>query len=311
MKNIFIEDILPLLEDDFKIFGNKNFYFNNIKPSELINEHSLDWVNPLKKKKLDYIQKSKANIILCDDSIEIDENLVRNKCIIQVKNPKYTILKILNKFFVEEIKYQIHPSAVIHPDARIAQNCSIGAFTYIGNCEVKEGTIIDGNCFIYDNVLIGKNVIIKAGVIIGGAGFGYVRNNKGHFEKFPQIGGVIIEDDVEIGSNTCIDRGALGNTIIGEGTKIDNLVQIAHNVKVGKHTAITANSTIAGSTVIGDFTWVAPCATILDQISIGKYVTVGIGSVVTKNIPDNETWIGSPAMKFHEYLVLKRKLNKL
>ena len=271
----------------------------------------MDWVNPLKKKKLEYILKSKAKIIICDDSIEIDENVVQNKCIIQVKNPKYNVLKILSKFFVEEIKYQINPSAIIHPEAKIAQNCSIGAFTYIGNCEVKEGTIIEGNCYIYDNVIIGKNVIIKAGVIIGGGGFGYVRNNEGYFEKFPQIGGVIIEDNVEIGSNSCIDRGALGNTIIGEGTKIDNLVQIAHNVKVGKHTAITANTTIAGSTVIGDHNWVAPSATLLDQISIGKNVTVGIGSVVTKNIPDNETWIGSPAMTFHDYLVLKRKLNKL
>lgn len=311
MKNIFVEEILPLLEEGYKIFGSKNFYFNNIKPAESVNEQSLDWVNPLKKKKLEYILKSKAKIIICDDSIDIDENVVGDRCIILVKNPKYNVLKILSKFFVEEIKYQIHPSAIIHPDARIAKNCSIGAFTYIGNCEVKEGTIIDGNCYIYDNVVIGKNVKIKAGVIIGGGGFGYVRNTEGHFEKFPQIGGVIIEDDVEIGSNSCIDRGALGNTIIGEGTKIDNLVQIAHNVVVGKHTAITANSTIAGSTVIGDCTWVAPSATFLDQISIGENVTVGIGSVVTKNIPDNETWIGSPAMKFHDYLVLKRKLNKL
>jgi len=308
VRNISVEEILPLLDKDYKIIGSKEFYFNNINPAEMVNEQSLDWVNPLKKHKLEYILNSKAKIIICEDSVVIDE--ASDKCIIQVKNPKFAILRILKKYFQEETKFQIHPSSIIHPEARIAKDCSIGPFTYIGKCEIDKGTVIHGNCFIYDKVIIGKNVLIKAGAVIGGGGFAYLRNEQGVFEKFQQIGGVIVEDNVEIGSNTTIDRGALGNTIIGEGSKIDNLVHISHNVKVGKHSAIIANSVIGGSTVIGDFSWVAPSVSVLDQLSIGRKVTIGVGSAVTSDIPDNETWTGMPAMSFHDFLVFKRKLSK-
>ena len=311
MRNISVEEIVPLLDADDNVLGDKNYFFNNVQPSETINEQSLDWINPLKKNKSEYLIKSKAKIVICDSSLEINEDLTKNKCIIVVENPKLTFLRIVNKFFSEEIKYQVHPSAIVHPEARLAQNCYIGPFTYVGNSEIGEGSIIHGNCHIYDNVTIGKNVIIKAGTTIGSDGFGYQRNKQGVFEKFPHIGGVIIKDNVEIGSNTSIDRGALGYTIIEEGVKIDNLVHISHNVKVGKHSAIIANTVIGGSTIVGEYAWVSPSVSILDQLKIGKKVTIGVGAVVTKNIPDNETWTGSPAVPFHDYLVLTRKLNKL
>jgi len=147
--------------------------------------------------------------------------------------------------------------------------------------------------------------------VIGADGFGYQRNDKGEFEKFPHIGGVVIKDNVEIGSNTSIDRGALGNTIIEEGAKIDNLVHIAHNVKVGKHSAVIANSMIGGSTIIGDYSWVAPSVCMRDQISTGNNVTIGLGAVVLKSIPEGETWTGSPAKPLAEFLELQKKLKKL
>ena len=311
MRNISVEEILPLLEKDHKIFGSKDFFFNNISASDSVNESSLDWVNPLKKNKLEYIRNSIAKIIICEDSISIDEKSFLNKCVIQVKNPKFAVLRILKKFFQEESHFETHPSSIIHPDAKIAKDCYIGPFSIIDKCEIREGAAIHGNCYIYDDVTIGKNVIIKPGAVIGGSGYAYLRNEDGTLEKFPQIGGVIIEDDVEIGSNTAIDRGTLGNTIIGEGSKIDNLVHISHNVNIGKHTMIIANTTIGGSTVIGDYSWISPSVSILDQLKIGQKVKVGVGSVVTSNIPDNETWTGIPAMPFRDFLVLKRKLNKL
>jgi len=116
-------------------------------------------------------------------------------------------------------------------------------------------------------------------------------------ERFPHIGGVQIEDDVEIGANTCIDRGTLGNTRIRKGAKIDNLVHIAHNVDVGENTAIIANAMIAGSTKIGANTWIAPSACLRDAINIGKDATVGLAALVTKDIPDGELWAGFPARK--------------
>jgi len=310
MRNISVEEILPLLDSEDKVLGNKSFYFNNIKPTDSVNEESLDWINPLIKNKIEYILKSKAKIIICDPSVVISEDMARNKCIIVVKNTKLTFLRIANNFFVKKPEYEIHPSAIIHPEAKIPKNCHIGPLTYIGKSEIGEGAIIQGRCYIYDNVIIGKNVKIKVGAVIGGDGFGYQKNSEGSFEKFPQIGGVIIKDNVEIGSNTCIDRGALGNTIIEEGTKIDNLVQISHNVKIGKHCAITANVVIAGSSTIGDYTWIAPSSTIRDQINVGKSVMIGMGSTVTKNVPDTETWLGFPAMPLFNNVRILRKLNK-
>ncbi|MFA6455573.1 MAG: UDP-3-O-(3-hydroxymyristoyl)glucosamine N-acyltransferase, partial [Bacteroidota bacterium] len=168
-----------------------------------------------------------------------------------------------------------------------------------------------GQCYIYDNVRIGKNVIIQAGAVIGGDGYGYSRNDKGEFEKFPHVGAVLIEDDVEIGANTCVDRGTLGNTIIREGAKIDNLVHIAHNVTVGKHAAVIAQSMIGGSTVIGDYGWIAPSASLMNGIKIGSKVTVGLGAVVTKNIPDGETWAGVPAQPLRDFVSIQKKLKEL
>jgi len=311
VRNISVEEIIPLLDLDDKVLGNTSHFFNNVQPAESINEESLDWINPKKKNKSEYINNSKAKIIICDSSLEINEELTKNRCIIIVENPKLTFLRIVNKFFEEKIKFQIHPSAIIHPEAKIAENCHIGPYTYIGKCEISEGTIIQANCYINDSVTIGKNVIIQAGAVIGNDGFGYQRNKEGALEKFPHIGGVIIKDNVEIGSNTSIDRGALGYTVIEEGVKIDNLVHISHNVKVGKHSVIIANTVIGGSTIIGEYTWLSPSVSILDQLIVGKNVIIGVGAVVTKNIPDNETWTGSPAMPFKDFLALKRKLSKL
>lgn len=146
-------------------------------------------------------------------------------------------------------------------------------------------------------IKMGIGIKIGKGTIIGADGFGYERNEKNELEFFPHIGGVIIEDDVEIGCNVCIDRGVLGDTIIHKGVKIDNLVHIAHNVEIGKHTAIIANAMIGGSVKIGSYSWIAPSASILNGVTIGNNVIIGMGAVVLKDISDGETWAGVPAKK--------------
>jgi UDP-3-O-[3-hydroxymyristoyl] glucosamine N-acyltransferase len=311
MRDIKVKELFFLLDNTDTIVGDPDLVFNNVPPAEFVNTKSLDWINPNKKNKLQYLINSQAGIIICDSSIKIPEFLLDKKCFIIVKNPKLTFLRVVNHFFIERLHYAIHEKATIHPAATISSNCSIGPNTYIGKCSIGNQTVIHGNCYIYDNVVIGNNVIIHAGTVIGADGFGYQRNENGVFEKFPHIGGVLIEDDVEIGANTCIDRGALGNTIIKTGAKIDNLVHIAHNVVIGKHSAVIANTMIGGSTVIGDFSWVAPSVSLRDQIKIGNNVTVGMGAVVTKNIPDSETWTGSPAKPLKEFIEQINKLKNL
>jgi len=142
--------------------------------------------------------------------------------------------------------------------------------------------------------------MIHAGAVIGSDGFGYTRNEEGLVEKFPHMGGVVIEDDVEIGANTCIDRGALGNTFIGRSVKIDNLVHIAHNVVIEENSFIIANAMIAGSVQIGKNAWIAPSASVLQQLKIGDNALVGVGSVIRENVPANETWAGVPARKIEK-----------
>ncbi len=196
-----------------------------------------------------------------------------------------------------KLEYGIHPTAIIHPEAIISEKIFVGPNTVIGKCVIGDETIIYGNCYIFDNTTIGKNVTIMPNTTIGGTGYGYEKNEENEFELFPHIGGVQIENNVDIGANTCIDRGTLGNTIIGSGSKIDNLVHIAHNVAIGKNCAIIAHSMIGGSTIINDNSWVAPSSCLRDGISIGKNSIVGLGAVVVKTIPENETWIGNPAKK--------------
>lgn len=311
MIQIKYNDIKPFLDENARVFGNTNFIVTNVATADNINEGTLDWVNPLKKDKSAYLSQSNAKVILCEHGVAIDAIDLTDKCIIHVSNPKLTFIRIANHFFNKIELKGIHPTAVIHPEASISELSYIGPNTYIGKCKIGKGTIIHGNCYLYDNTTIGDYVTIHAGTVIGADGFGYQRNESGEFEKFPHIGGVIIGNNVDIGSNTSIDRGALGNTIIEDGAKIDNLVHIAHNVRVGKHSAVIANTMVGGSTVIGAYSWVAPSVALRDQIQIGDHSTVGMGAVVTKSIPDGETWTGSPAKPLDDFLEQQRKLKKL
>jgi len=269
-------------------------------------ENSFIFIDAGNLNPLQIIEETKAPVILCA-KIEIEPS---NKFLICTDSPKYCFALIVNTLTKKRVQYGIHPTATIHPEATIDPECYIGPNTYLGRAAVGKGTIIYGNCYIYDNVKIGENVIIDAGCCIGAAGFGFVRDSEGVPIRFPQLGGVEIEDDVEIGANTCIDRGALTNTIIKRGVKIDNLVQIAHNVIIGEYTYIIAQTVIAGSVTIGKKCWIAP-SKITNKINIGDNVTVGFGAVVLGNIPSNETYMGNPATKIDRYSKLQYKLKKL
>ncbi|KEC56940.1 UDP-3-O-(3-hydroxymyristoyl)glucosamine N-acyltransferase [Bartonella rochalimae] len=206
----------------------------------------------------------------------------------------------------------IHPSAKLENDvcveagAVIGRNVEIGSGTLISSTAViGENCRIGRDCYIAPKVtvqysLIGDRVYIYPGVCIGQDGFGYVRSAIG-VEKIPHLGRVIIQDGVEIGANTTIDRGTFDDTIIGEGSKIDNLVQIAHNVKIGRYCLIAAQCGIAGSTSIGDMSQLGGSVGIADHITIGECVQIAAGSGVMNDIPDGEKWGGSPARPFKQW----------
>lgn len=296
-KKISLQEIIAFLGDDLiGVYGdyqNAYTYIDNLADLEHVTERTLDWVKPSNPNKQTIVEKSPAYVFLVDEEV----NPVPSKVLLVVKHPKMSLAKIGNHFFVEHQNAGIHPTTIIHPEAQIGENVSIGAYCVIGRAVIGEGCIIDSYVRIYDDVMMGHHCDIKAGAVIGGAGFGFERDEEGNKFRFPQIGGVRIGNNVEIGANTCIDRGALSDTVIGDYTKINNLCHIAHNNKIGKNVTITGCVNISGSNVIDDNVWIAPNASIRGFVHLGEKCIVGMGAVVTKNIPDGETWFGSPAHK--------------
>lgn len=270
---------------------------------------SLIWISEKKENIAELISQTKASFIICGENyMPGDDADVAGKLIVVTRRPRLFFLSFVADMLLKiPVKPEIHPSAILHPKCRIGQNVSIGAGCIIGESAIGDNVRLFPNVVIYDNCKIGDNVIVNSNTVIGADGFGYERSEEG-FIKFPHLGSVVIEDDVEIGSNTCIDVGTLGATFIGKGCKIDNLVHIAHNVHIGAHTAVIANAMIGGSVVIGPGSWIAPSASIRDGLKIGSNVTVGMAAVVTKNIEDNQVVAGNPAVPIEEF---KKYLNKL
>lgn len=206
---------------------------------------------------------------------------------------------------------RIGPKAVIEARAVLGDGVIIYPGVYVGeDTKIGDGTVVYPNAVIREHVSIGKGVIIHGGAIIGACGFGFVTYENEH-HKIPQTGTVIVEDDVEIGANTCIDRGTMGATIIGKGTKIDNLVQIGHNVRIGEHCIIVAQTGIGGSSEIGEGTVLAGQAGISDHVTIGPASTVAGCTLVSTNLPPGSFVSGRPARPHKEQLKMEAASRKL
>lgn len=223
----------------------------------------------------------------------------------------------------------IHPSAVVHPGARIGKDSAIGANVYIGanvrigercqifpNCVILDDSSVGDDCILYpsvgvrENCRIGSRVIIHNGAVIGSDGFGFAPY-QGKFHKIPQVGRVVIEDDVEIGANATIDRATLGETVVKAGAKLDNLVHLAHNVTVGENTVIAAQTGISGSTKIGRNVMIAGQVGTVGHITIGDRVQIGAKSGVPKSVGDDEIIFGYPARPIMKTKRIEAALNSL
>jgi len=236
------------------------------------------------------------------------------KALIRVPNTRVAVARVLPAFFPQDQHTPgIHPSSTIAPSARIdltahiGPNCAVGAHVRLGarsvlmggnhigrDCQIGNDVLLFPNVVIYAQSQIGYRVTIHAGTVIGSDGYGYVFD-EGHHRKVLQVGNVIIHDDVEIGANVAIDRGALGATVIGQGAKIDNLVHIAHNVTIGRHCLIMGQVGFAGSTRLGDYCVIASQSGIAGHLTLGNQATVGAKSGVMRDIPDKGTVLGIPA----------------
>ena len=296
-----LESLKTCLPADAEVIGEECFRpLSSARTIEDAEETSLVWISPSRRDALAVLQETRARtVVMSMDSLG-GAAVLPEKCLVLVREPRLTYIRLLQSFFVEKPHYGIHDTALVHPDAEIDAEVYVGPYAVLGRCKVGQGSWLDGFCKIGDGTIIGRNVKIHSGVVIGKDGFGYSKNERGVLERFPHLGGVIIEDDVEIGANSCVDRGTLGNTILRQGVKIDNLVHVAHNVVIGRNSAVVAQSMIGGSVSIGDNAWIAPSVCMRDGVSVGDGAFIGLGALITKDVPPREVWAGVPAKKIRD-----------
>jgi UDP-3-O-[3-hydroxymyristoyl] glucosamine N-acyltransferase len=304
MQNILkLTDVIKFLgKSIIAVHGNPDtIEIKYLKDAWNVDEFTLDWINPTRSDKQVVAVNSKAKAIISGAGVEFTETLKnQGKVLLIVENPKWFIAQVANEYFISKVIFGIHSSAIIHPQAKIGKNVFIGPNCIIGKCDIGDYSFIEGNNYIYDNVILKKNIEIHAGAIIGSEAHNFVEDEKHNKIKFPHLGGVIIENNVLVGAQTVISRGVLSNTIIGEDTKIAQLVYIGANNIIGNNCAIRPNVMTSGSVTIGKDSIVAPSSTIRDQRIIGDNCFIGMGAVVTKDIPAGETWVGNPARKMEK-----------
>ena len=276
-----------------------------------------------------YVYTTEASIVLVDKSFEPKQEV--HTTLIKVANVGECVLNLLEMYNASRPrKTGVSKLASISDEATIGEGCYIGDFAviergakvgdnvqiypqcYIGdNVTIGEGTKIYAGVKIYEGCVIGRNCILHAGAVIGADGFGFAPREDGSFAKIPQLGNVIIEDNVEIGANTCIDRAKTDSTIIRSGVKLDNLIQIGHNVEVGANTVMSAQVGIAGTSKVGSNCFVAGQVGIADHVTIGNRVKIGSKSGIDKAVGDDEIRFGYPAlpgMQYHRSFAIFRQL---
>ena len=286
-----IEELLSHIP--YKTFiGNIQVNISDViqSSSDNTNPNALMWISV---KNIDLIPKIKTGIVIIPEG---NEQLLQKNCqYIISENPRLTFAASLNILFPKQLNNTIEKTAIIASDVKLGNNVGIGHHVIIeANCTIGDNTVIEHNTVIKKGTIIASNCYIGSNCTIGGNGFGYEKDSDGDLQLIKHIGNVIIEEYVEIGNNTCIDRAVLGSTLIKKHVKIDNLVHIAHGVIIDENSLIIANSLIGGSTKIGKRVWVAPSATIINKTTIDDDALIGMGAVVIKPVQKGEVIIGNP-----------------
>lgn len=323
--------IAHLLEGD--IDGDSNVSVNNLSKIEEGKPGTLSFLANLKYEP--YLYTTKASVVIVDKSFSPTNKIPETCTLIKVASAQAAFAKLLEMYNeINRDETGIHPQSFTEESATVGENVLLGAFVYVGknvkignnvkiypnsyignNVTIGDDTIIFSGVKVYSDCVIGKSCTIHSGVIIGGDGFGFVPNSENNYSKVPQIGNAILEDHVEIGSNTTIDRATLGSTIIRKGAKIDNLIQIAHNVEIGENTVIAAQTGVAGSTKIGKNCMIGGQVGIVGHLKIADGVKIAAQSGIGNSIEEeNSIWQGSPAFNIGDYkrsYVMFRSLPKI
>lgn len=311
-----------------KVDGDPNARVSKLAKIEEASAGSLTFLSH--PKYVDYLKTTGASVIIITDGIT-EEKAANNATLIKVKDSRHAFSILMDAYHKQQFsKTGVEQNAVVAKTVTMGSNVYVGSFSYVGenvvlgnnvhifpgvyigdNCKIGDGCVIYPGVKIYLESVIGKNCTFHSGVVIGSDGFGFVPNEENNYRKMPQVGNVIIEDHVEIGSNTTIDRATMGSTIIRKGVKLDNQIQIGHNVEIGENTVIAAQAGVAGSTKIGRNCMIGGQVGIIGHITIGNGVKIAAQSGVGNDIPDGATIQGSPALSHMDYkksYVMFRKL---
>ena len=275
--------------------GDSSFVINEIIQMNTSNTRKdvLYWCSD---KNIEKLTSCNAGTIICSEKAKT--LALKNTCnYLIVKNPKKTFSDVLKEFFAPKpLQNFISPNASIHESVKIGKDVYIGHFTVIEkDCIIGDNCAIGHNTVLHEKTILGNHVKIGSNNTIGGVGFGYAKDENGNYEVLPHIGNVVLENNVEIGNNTCIDRGVLGSTHIKENVKIDNLVHIAHGVVIGENSLIIANAMLGGSAIIGKNVWISPSVSIINKGEVEDEALVGMGAVVVKPVKSKTSVVGNPA----------------
>lgn len=290
MKAIAVRELADYINKqniDVEICGDPDKQIHGFSSLKNYKQGSITWVKGQANADL---CRSKLTAVVCPPDVEVEAEV---KLITDY--PKEVFFKAVDYLDACEPVYGIAETAVLGKDVQIGERVFIGDYCCIGDhVQIGDDTKIEAHVVLHSRVRIGRRCVVKAGAVIGGAGFGYSKGVHG-YRKVSHHGTVIIGDDADIGSNTCIDRGTIDDTVIGDGVKIDDLCYIAHNVTIGNHSCIAACCAISGSVSIGQEVYIAPHATILNQMQVGDGAVIGMGAGVLRHILSDTVNVGFPA----------------
>lgn len=295
-----LDMLQTVIPKECKFIGNKDLKFIRVNSIYEVKVGEISWIKPMVKNEENLLNNTLASAIICTkESFEKYQGSLEKILFIIHPDPEEVYVRILDGFFkVDEFDNSlplIHPTATVHPNCKMGENVRIGAYSIIGECEIGSNTRICEHVKVFKGVTIGKNCLIRIFNTIGGSGFGYYREKDNSLTHIPHIGKVIIEDNVTIFPYCNIDLGTLGQTIIGEGTVLDHYIHVGHNCQFGKHNLVACKSSFGGGSRIGDNCFIGVMSMVRQKAEIGSNVITGMGSVVVKDIPDNQIWAGNPA----------------